>query len=497
MRTVDDFAAIRQAHRDGTGIRQLAQHCGAGRDTVRKALQHPEPVPYPLSQPRPAPTFGPSLEIVDAIPAADANAPRKQRHTAGPLFRRPRQEYGYTGGSDQVRRYVQARRRHGRATCIPLDHPPGHRAEADFGHVQVDVPAGRPEAPVLLVTGSYPNCPFALALPAERTEAIRHGLVEAFASFGCVPHELWWDNPATVAVHLFRGRERTLHPRYAALARHYTLAPTPCLPAKGREEPRVGHRADDLQRRWAAPVPRAADRGEPNAHRHRCCLAERERVSGDPTGAVGVRCGRDRAAALVLPAAPVDACAWPPGPVDKYQAARFDHNRYSAPRRWASRPVLVKGYIEHVAVVADGQAVARQRRRYGQGERVPDPRHDLVTLQRKPAAPDRAPVCRDWQLPGAFAEPRQAPGRRHGVRTGARPFILVLQLLAHHPVARVEQAVVACRGRAAPGATAVIARGERPAPADPGSSDILMSVNVDTPAAPPGPAPQLSRFNQL
>jgi hypothetical protein len=32
----------------------------------------------------------------------------------------------------------------------------------------------------LLVTWSYSNYPFALALPSERTEAILHGLVEAF-----------------------------------------------------------------------------------------------------------------------------------------------------------------------------------------------------------------------------------------------------------------------------------------------------------------------------
>jgi transposase len=44
---------------------------------------------------------------------------------------------------------------------------------------------------VLIVTWSYSNAPFAIALPTERTDAILHGLVEAFAFFGCVPVELW------------------------------------------------------------------------------------------------------------------------------------------------------------------------------------------------------------------------------------------------------------------------------------------------------------------
>src|SRR5262245_14719331 len=157
MRTVDDFAAIRQAHRDGLSTRQIAKQLGVGRDTVRKALQQAEPTPYTLSQPRPAPTFGPFRQAVDAILDADASAPRKQRHTAMQVFRRLRDEHGYAGSYDQVRRYVQQRRRGQRETFIPLDHPPGHRAEADFGHIAADFPQGRRQVPVLRATRSYSN----------------------------------------------------------------------------------------------------------------------------------------------------------------------------------------------------------------------------------------------------------------------------------------------------------------------------------------------------
>src|ERR1700736_1619286 len=101
MRTVDDFAALRRAHRDGLSIRQIAKQFGVGRDTVRKALAHPEPKPYALGKPRHAPTFGPFHAAVDAILDADAEAPRKQRHTASQLFRRLRDEFGYPGGYDQ------------------------------------------------------------------------------------------------------------------------------------------------------------------------------------------------------------------------------------------------------------------------------------------------------------------------------------------------------------------------------------------------------------
>src|SRR5882724_7756788 len=375
MLTVDQFARIRQLRRDGLTIRQIADQLGHSPKTILKALAHPEPVPPTPCEPRSAPVFGPFRAVVDAILAADESAPRKQRHTATQIHRRLVAEHAYTGGYDQVRRYLQQRRRDRRETFIPLEHRPGVRAEADFGHIHADFPDGRRQVPVLLVTWSYSNAPFALALPTERTEAVLHGLVEAFAFFGCVPVELWWDNPRTVAIHLFRGRERTLHPRYAALASHYPFTPKFCRPATATEKPRVENRVFDLQRRWATPVPRVADLGELNAHLRRCCLAARERPCGDQVEAVGVRFERDRAAGLPVPGRVFDACVIHPGQVDKYQTVRFDGNGYSVPRRWAFRPVTVKGYVDRVVVVADAQTIATHPRCYGHREKVLDPLH--------------------------------------------------------------------------------------------------------------------------
>src|SRR5207253_1659628 len=126
---------------------------------------------------------------------------------------------------------------------------------------------------------------------------------------------------------------------------------------------------------WATPVPHLADLGELNVHLLRCAAAERDRVSGEHAETVGVRFGQDRAAALPVPARRFDACVLQAGQVDKYQTVRFDGNGYSVPRRWAFRPVTVKGYIDRIEVVAEGQVVARHVRGYGKGERVLDPLH--------------------------------------------------------------------------------------------------------------------------
>jgi hypothetical protein len=293
----------------------------------------------------------------------------------------------------------------------------------------------------LVPTWAYSYCPFAIALPTERTEAVLHGTVEAFAFFDCVPREVWWDNPKTVAVQIFKGRQRTLHERYAALASHYAFEPLCCMVARANEKPHTENRGFDLQRRWATPVPRVRDLAELNAYLRACCLKDRERTVAGRTETVGQRFERDRAAALPVPERPFDPCVPQPAVVDKYQTVAFDTNRYSVPRHCAFRAVTVKAYVDHIEITADGQVVARHDRCYGRGQQILDPIHYLVTLERRPAALDHAGVYRDWRLPPAFGWLRETLEQRHGPAGGARQYIRVLQLLASHPVARVEQAM--------------------------------------------------------
>ena len=195
----------------------------------------------------------------------DETAPPKQRHTAMQLYRRLRDEYHYSGSYDQVRRYVAKQRRDCRETFIPLAHDPGQRLECDFGHIYVEFPEGRRLVPVLVAAWGYSNYSYAQAMPTERTEAILAGAVAAFEFFGCVPRELWWDNPTTVVSQIFKGRERRPNERYAALASHYTFDPLFCMPARGNEKPRAETRVKVLQRQWATPVPHVADLDALNA----------------------------------------------------------------------------------------------------------------------------------------------------------------------------------------------------------------------------------------
>jgi transposase len=444
MVTVDEYARIRRAHRDGMSIRELARCFHHSRDKIREILECPEPKSYRRLKPVPS-VLDPFKAVVDKLIEDDELAPRKQRHTAMKVFRRLRQEHGYTGSYERVRLYLQGRRQDRRETFIPLDHDPGQRLEADFGHVYVDFPEGRRQVPVMLTTWSYSNCPFAIALPTERTEAILHGMVEAFDFYQRVPHELWWDNATTLVPHVLVGRQRQINARYHALASHYNFEPLFCLVRRPQEKPRVEGRVQFLQQEWCTPVPAMKDLAQFNVHLRECCLRDRQRTQAGQTETIGQRFAQDCDKALSLPSHSFDPCLMLQTQVDKYQTVRFDRNNYSVPRTFAFRKVTIKAYALHIEVVAQGQSIARHPRSYGQGEQILDPLHYLAILGRKPAALDHANVYRRWQLPARFSELRQDLEQQHGTRTGARQFIRVLQCLGAHSVPRVEQAIVQSR----------------------------------------------------
>ncbi len=95
------------------------------------------------------------------------------------------------------------------------------------------------------------------------------------------------------------------------------------------------------------------------------------------------------------------------------------------------------------------------------GEQILNPLHYLVMLERRPAALDHANVYRHWQLPAVFGELRADLERQHGPAAGARQYIRVLQLLAEHPLERVQRAIEESRAGSGFAVTAIAPRTSR------------------------------------
>lgn len=499
MLTVDEYARIRLAHRDGMSIRALARMYGHSRHTIRKVLREATPTGYTLSAPRAKRKLTESFqEIIDEILEADKSAPKKQRHTAKRIFVRLRDEHGFVGGYDCVRRYVKSQRSETRETFLPISSAAGQRAEADFGQIEVDFPDGRRKVSVLLITWSHSNAVFAIALPSEKVEAIMRGTVEAFSFFGCVPKELWWDNPKTVATAILKGRNRELNSSYQALASHYNFEPMFCQPARGNEKPHVEGRVKWMKQNWATPVPVVNDMDELNAYLRRCCEQDQARTVTGKEGSIAERFEQEKQSALALPSHSFDDCVSETRSIDKYQTFAWEGNRYSVPRRDAFSKVVVKAYIDRIEVFRDNRRVARHSRSYNKQQMILDPLHYLTLLERKPAYLDHTEVYKTWELPQEFADLRDHFEQRHGIMPGSRQFIQVLQLLAKHSQERVLEAIRVCQREGVVTAQRIVFRcnelngirdSEQPPTHESPESRTLPQVEV--------PLPDLSRFDAL
>ena len=543
MLTVDEYGRIRRAHRDGMSIREIAREFHHSRYKVREVLHGDgEPQKYSRRETQSFPKLALVLDRIREILTADESAPPKQRHTAVRLFERLRDEHGYTGGYDTVRRFVKRHRGKQRETFIPLDHAHGQRMEADFGKIYVDFPEGRKQVSVLILVWSCSNAPFAIALPTERTESILEGMQQAFQFFGCVPREVWWDNPKTVAEELLTGRDRKMNPRYAAFASHYAFEPLFCMPASGNEKPVVENRVKTMQRRWGTPVPTAKNMDSLNEYLRQCCVNDQSRpataagvnavtgeaiTSGDIASEAAITADitsidttasqetndatpppakltiadvlkRDIQQSAALPRHSFEACVRSPVTVDKYQMVRFDKVGYSVPRQMAFKAVTVKGFINHVEVIHNEKQVATHVRSYANGSEILDPRHYLITLTRRPGALDHSNVYRDWQLPECFAELRSRLEQRHGARSGVRHFVRVLQLLGHHSVPQVATIIEQLRETGAVDADHIIRRVESSStrPQNSHQADLHGLVRSDVTNVKV-PSPGLTHFDSL
>jgi transposase len=503
MRDMDDYLRIRLLHRDGLSARKIAKRLCCGRDTVRKALLNASPPGYVRTAPRACPKLTAAHQAtILAILKEDKSAPRKQRHTSMRIFTRLCDEHAYSGQYDQVRRFVSSHRKRERETHVLLDHPPGCRMECDFGHIHVDYPQGRELVAVLMCVWSYSHAPFAIALPNEKVESILHGMVCALEFFGCVPLEVWWDNPATVVSLILKGRDRKPNPHYAALASHYRFAPMFCMPARGQEKSDVERSVFALERRFATPVPSMKDIDDLNRHLLNCCLKERDRVVRGRSGgqalrteSIGAMFEQEKAQAEALPAHPFDACIQCVRQADKYQTVLFEEVRYSVPRPVAFETVTVKAYLNQIVIVHKGIVVARHRRNRTAGEQELEPMHYLSVLGRKPAYLDKTKLFTDWKLPATFTRLRKMLEQKHGMRTGARQYIRILQLLASHSVEDVESAILACEHRQTLGAEIIAQKlSTLSGSASTGAGSKTTADSIPHVHVPP---PDLRRFDRL
>ena len=437
-RNMEDWSEIRRRVLvEGVSRRQILRETKMHWLTLKKILEHSQPLGYRQIQRRRKTKLGDYLPRIEEILKTDQAMPRKQRHTAKRIWERLREE-GFTGGYTVVKDAVRDLTKQNQEVFVPLVHRPGE-AQVDFGHALAKVNGQLRKVVFFVMALPYSDASFVMAFARECTETFWGGHVRAFEFFGGVPRRITYDN-TKVAVSQILGRARRLTQGFLQLKSHYLFDHHFCRVARGNEKGVVEAQVKFTRLNFFVPVPQVRDLAQLNAHLHQRCTEDRQRQLRGQKGTKAQLLVEDQRAFLPLPAVPFDACRKVLTRASSLSLVRLDGNDYSVPVRWAHHAIVAKGYCDRVVLCADGGEVARHTRIWDDEQVCFEPLHYLALLETKPGALDHARPLAGWTLPECFALLRRRLEAEHDGE-GTREYIKVLRLLEKHPLARLRRAV--------------------------------------------------------
>jgi len=363
-----EWARVRALAADGVSQREIAARLGINRRTVRRLVEADEPPRYSRSR---------AGSIIDAFDPVMRRVLEEWPEIKAPrLTEILREDYGYAGGVDLVRKRLAALRpRQGERPAQKTGYRPGQVLQVDWAEMPTRPRiAGRERRVYALIC----TLPFSGASTAHFSfdmtiESFLEGHVRALAWLGGVPRECVYDNLRS-AVARREGEQITWNARFVQLRGHYAFHATACTPGtpreKGAVEGAVRHHKTGF---WPA--------------RRFGSLAELDRVYADwrdrialprhhATGhyVVAERLAHEREQLRALPPVAFDAAGRRTSrvPLDGYlkHAGSF----YRAPEALVHQRVELRWDRDRVWIEHRGQRVAGYERSYLTGTWTPAPR---------------------------------------------------------------------------------------------------------------------------
>jgi len=361
-----EWAQVRALVSDGVSEREIARRLGMNRRTVARLARSVEPPRYRRA------LAGSKLDPFEPVlRRLLAGWPQIKAPRATELLR---DEYGYDGSVDLVKRRLRELRPRAVRPAQRTGYRPGQVLQLDWAEMPTRPTLAGRERRVYALVASLPYSGAQTAFFSfEMTiEAFLEGHVRAFEWLGGVPRECVYDN-LRAAVARRDGDQVVWNPRFLHLRGHYGFHATACTPETPREKGAVEAGVRYLKTGFW-PARRFADLGELDEQ-----YADwRDRVANVRTHASGrfpvaERLGEERAALRALPPARFD---WSGArstrvPLDGY----LRHGRcfYRAPGRLVHERVELRFDRDQVWVRHRGVEVARYPRSYEHGVWLPPP----------------------------------------------------------------------------------------------------------------------------
>jgi transposase len=370
-----EWAQVRALVADGVSEREIARRLGVNRRTVARLAACDEPPRY-----RRAPA-GSKLDPFEPV--------LRRLLVEWPLLKAPRatellrDEYGYDGSVDLVKRRLRELRPRQLRPAQRTGYRPGQVLQLDWGEMSTrPVVAGR-ERRVYALVASLPYSGaqtvfFSLDLTLE---SFLEGHVRAFEWLG-VPRECVYDNLRS-AVARRDAAQVVWSPRFQHLRGHYGFHATACTPATPREKGSVEAAVRYLKSGFWPARSFAGLRELDEQYADWRDRVANARVHATGRFRVAERLVEERAALRPLPPARFDWSGHRTSrvPVDGY--LRHGGCFYRAPERLVHERAELRFDRDQVWIVHRGVEVARYPRGYEQGVWLPPP----IMRPEQPAVP--------------------------------------------------------------------------------------------------------------
>jgi transposase len=435
---VELYEQIRRVHeREGLSIRALERRFKTHRRSVREALASAVP-PERKVPDRVAPVLDPWKATIEEWLAADAAAPKKQRHTARRVWQRLVDERGAEIGESTVRRYVTEVRRRRELPlveiAVPQTHELGEEAEVDFGTITAYVAELPVELRLFIMRLSASGRSFPRAYLNESQDVFLDAHVRAFDHFGGIPGRIRYDNLKAAVERVLKGRNRKEADRFVALRSHYGFETFFCTPGPGGAHEKGGVEGEigRFRRRHLVPVPRVSSVTELNEVLMAAAMIDDRRHIASRQITVGDHFALEQRVLRPLPDDMFDTTTMSNHRVDTKSRVCVRLCHYSVPVRYSGRRLDVRVGAETIEVLDGSRVVAAHTRgRKGEEHLVLD--HYLEVLALKPGALLNATALVRARAAGSFTPTHERfwgrARRRLGDRDGTKMLIEIL--LAH------------------------------------------------------------------
>ena len=429
---------------DGLPEREVARRLGHSRKTIRKALEHPAPVPYQLTAPKSRPKLEPFLPVIREWLSDDARRPRKQRHTAVRVWERLCNEHQFTGQRRIVSEVVRQIRRElsPPEIFVPIDHPLGQEFQIDWGEVTIELNTVTTKVMIFCSRSAYSKATFVRAYYRDDMVSFLDAHVWLLEQLGGVPKCLAYDNLSSAVTSVGKGGQRGLTCKFRELRSHYLFDTRFCNVARGNEKGHVENSVKRAERTYLTPVPRVTSLAALNDHLAAACANDLTRVCTQTQRTYGELLAEERLTFRPLPLQPFLAALSHMQKVDRQSTVTHAQARYSVPLRYACLPVLVRAFHDRIEVLTRERIIAAHRR-VEQGQWALELEHYLLALERKPGLLD----CGIPFKSQAWSEPQRLMRRELEYRfgdEGTRQFLCIVLLVKEHPWSQVCQAIERC-----------------------------------------------------